>query len=266
MTGAGTSASRLGSPDLALITLPEMHQNAAMITSLDPNVPLIADADTGFGGPLSVARTVHAYINSNIAALHIEDQTITKRCGHLSNKELVDAETFVSRVRAAAMARRESGRDIVIIARTDALQSYGFDEAVSRLKAAVKEGADAAFLEGILDTDQARKICEIMAPTPCLYNVVPGGVSPIISAKQCQELGFRIMIWPIIALTEVYNSTRRAMKELKDTGFHTNTEIAAQGGKKKVEGGVRDVFEICGLKECADFDARAGGKAYSNGV
>ncbi|PNS16812.1 2-methylisocitrate lyase, mitochondrial [Sphaceloma murrayae] len=258
MTGAGTSASVLGSPDLALITLPEMHGNASMIASLDPSVPVVADADTGFGGPLSVARTVKAYINSNIAALHIEDQAMNKRCGHLSNKELVSTDVFVTRMRAAVMARAQTGRDIVLIARTDALQSLGFDEAVARLRAAIDVGADVAFLEGVLNEQQAKDVCKALAPTPCLVNIVAGGVTPIWSAKEATSLGFRIMIWPIISLTAVYNSTKQAMAELRDTGTVSPSKDGA--------GGVRDIFEVCGLKDCASFDREAGGSAYSSGV
>jgi 2-methylisocitrate lyase-like PEP mutase family enzyme len=257
-TGAGTSASRLGSPDLALITLPEMHANASMIASLDLSVPLIADADTGFGGPLSVARTVTAYINSNVAALHLEDQAITKRCGHLQNKELISLDQFLIRFRAAALAREQSGRDIVLIARTDALQSLGFDEEVKRLRAAIEAGADVAFLEGILTKEQGRQVCEVLAPTPCLINIVAGGVTPILSAHESKELGFRVVIWPILALTEVYNSTRRAMRELKETGTVAPTVDGS--------GGIRDVFGVCGLKECAEFDTMVGGSAYKAGV
>ncbi|KAJ9651975.1 hypothetical protein H2198_008777 [Neophaeococcomyces mojaviensis] len=258
MTGAGTSASRLGAPDLGLISLTEMHANADMIASLDPSVPLIADADVGFGGPLSVARTVRKYIDSNVAALHLEDQTLNKRCGHLQNKQLVSQDEFLSRIRSSVMARKESGRDIVLIARTDALQSLGFEEAVKRLKAAIAEGADVAFLEGFFTREQGEEICRIMAPTPCLINVVAGGVTPTISAAEAKALGFKVMIWPILSLTEVFNATKRAMKELKETGI----KEPVPGGS----GGIRDIFGVCGLKECADFDKKAGGSAYSNGI
>jgi 2-methylisocitrate lyase-like PEP mutase family enzyme len=154
MTGAGTAASRLGLPDLGLATMGDMAANASMIASLDRSVPVIADADTGYGGPLMVARIVHAYMAGGVAALHLEDQVITKRCGHLSNKELVDEHVYLSRIRAACMAREEARRasggaaDIVIIARSDALQSLGYDAAVSRLAKAIALGADVAFLEG----------------------------------------------------------------------------------------------------------------------
>lgn len=258
MTGAGTSASVLGSPDLALITLPEMLQNASMIASLDPRVPVIADADTGFGGPLSIARTVKAYIGANVAALHIEDQTITKRCGHLAGKVLVTKEEFRTRITAASEARKESGRDIVIIARSDAIQSYGFDEAIDRLKTAIAAGADVAFLEGVENEEQMRKACELLAPTPCLLNIVPGGASPVISAKTAHEIGYKIQIWPIVALSEVFARVGDVYKQLKETGFVEGPEAG--------RGLVRDIFNVCGMQECAAFDSKVGGKAYANGV
>lgn len=258
MTGAGTAATRLGAPDLALTTLTEMHANAAMIASLDNKVPVIADADTGFGGSLSVARTVTSYIASNVAALHLEDQAITKRCGHLQNKELVSLEIYLTRIRAAVMAREESGRDIVLIARTDALQSLGFEEAVRRLKAAAEAGADVAFLEGVMSEEQGREVCKALAPTPCMLNVVAGGVTPNFGVKEAQEMGYRIAIWPMTALTAVYVGVNKALKELKETGRIED----AEGGA----GGIRDVFGVCGLTTCAEFDKKAGGVAFGNGV
>jgi 2-methylisocitrate lyase-like PEP mutase family enzyme len=141
--------SRLGQADLGIATLNDMRDHAAMIASINPSTPLIADADTGYGGPLMVGRTTAAYINAGVAAFHLEDQVMNKRCGHLKNKELVDEDTFASRIKAASLTREEMGRDIVIIARTDALAEYGYDVAVSRLKTAVKTGADVAFLEGV---------------------------------------------------------------------------------------------------------------------
>lgn len=197
MTGAGTAASVLGAPDLALITLPEMAGNAGMIASLNRNVPVIADADTGFGSSLSVARAVQTYITYNVAAMHIEDQAFIKRCGHLLSKSLVSLEEYLVRIRAAAKARKESGRDIVIIARTDSLQSLGLDEAIRRLQASYEAGADVAFLEGIRTKEQCSEAIKRLAPMPCLLNVVGGGVTPALSATEAKELGFKIVIWPI---------------------------------------------------------------------
>jgi 2-methylisocitrate lyase-like PEP mutase family enzyme len=152
-------------PDLGIATLNDMRDNASMIANLDRKVPLIADADTGYGGmydivhvlsdilliikgSLMVGRTTQQYIQAGVAAFHLEDQVVNKRCGHLRNKELVDEEVYLTHIRAAVNARAQSDSDILIIARTDALQSLGYDAAVSRLKVAIAVGADIAFLEG----------------------------------------------------------------------------------------------------------------------
>ena len=146
--------SRLGMADLGLTTFTDMHANAAMIASIDLSVPVIADADTGYGGPINVANTVRAYARSGVAGMHIEDQVQEKRCGHLSGKLLVSREVYYNRLRAACKARDESGSGIVIIARSDAAAGKdvdgngGFDEAVARLTKAAEIGVDALFFEG----------------------------------------------------------------------------------------------------------------------
>ncbi|KAI1646815.1 putative carboxyphosphonoenolpyruvate mutase [Daldinia loculata] len=257
MTGAGTTMSRIGMPDLGIATLNDMRDNAAMIASLDPSVPLVADADTGFGGPLMVGRTVSQYIRAGVAALHLEDQVQSKRCGHLMNKELVSETEFISRIRAAVLAREQEKGDIIIIARTDALDSLGYDAARDRLRKAVEAGADLVFLEGIKTKDQGRQICEDMAPTPCLFNCVPGGVSPVLSVREAKDLGYRMIILPAFALGPVYEAVTEAAKVLKDTGICVES---------KTNTGPRDVFIACGLKECIAFDEAAGGKSFSKGI
>ncbi|KAH9884592.1 Phosphoenolpyruvate/pyruvate domain-containing protein [Xylariomycetidae sp. FL2044] len=258
MTGAGTATSRLGQPDLGLTTVDDMASNAGMIAGLDRSVPLIADADTGFGGPLMVARATEKYILQGVAAFHIEDQVTTKRCGHLMGKELVDTATYAARIRAAAAKRAEMGSDIVIIARTDALQSLGYDEAASRLRAAVAAGADVAFLEGVRTKDQMARIVRDMAPTPCFLNMVAGGVTPLVNADEARRLGFKIVIWPLLGMTAVYLAAREFCQELKATG-----EIKERYDKDgNIDGGVRDVFELCGLTACSEFDKEMGGQAY----
>lgn len=151
--------SRLGMADMGIATLNDMHTNAEMLANLDPGVPLIADADTGYGGPIMVGRTVTKYIRAGVAGLHLEDQVVNKRCGHLNGKQLVDVTEYASRIKAAAMAREKHG-DIVIIARTDALQGYGYDEAIKRLRAAIAEGADLCFLEGVTSREDATRACK----------------------------------------------------------------------------------------------------------
>ncbi|KAL2063470.1 hypothetical protein VTL71DRAFT_5275 [Oculimacula yallundae] len=255
MTGAGTTMSKLGIADLGVASMNDMRDNAAMIASIDPCVPLIADADTGYGGPLMVGRTTAAYISAGVAALHLEDQVVNKRCGHLKNKELVDEPTFVSRITAAANMRAQLGRDIVIIARTDALASRGYDIALSRLKAAIKAGADVAFLEGVTSIEEAQKFCSDMGEVPCLYNCVPGGVSPVLNVKQAKDAGYRFMITPTQALEGIYQAVEDVFRRLRDDGDASGNGV-----------GVRKLFESCGLEEAVEFDVKAGGGGYSKGI
>ncbi|ESZ98742.1 hypothetical protein SBOR_0848 [Sclerotinia borealis F-4128] len=257
MTGAGTTMSCLGIADLGVATMNDMRDNASMIANIDPTTPLIADADTGYGGPLMVSRTVASYISAGVAAMHIEDQVVNKRCGHLRNKELVPLAEYTSRIRAAALKREELHRDIVIIARTDALADQGYDEAVTRLHAAVDAGADVVFLEGVRNVEEAKRVCAEFGEkgVPCLYNCVPGGMSPILSVKEATECGYRLIITPTLALGAVYESVGKAYKELLEEGNTKGNGVA-----------VRDLFDSCGLKEATEFDVKAGGKLYENGI
>ncbi|KAK4905946.1 hypothetical protein LTR49_024832 [Elasticomyces elasticus] len=255
MTGAGTSISRLGWADLGIATLGDMRSNAEMIASLHPSVPLIADADTGYGGPIMCARTVAQYSRSGVAALHIEDQAQEKRCGHLLGKVIVDRDIYYSRLRAAVNARNQIKSEMLIIARTDARQTYGFDEAITRLKAAVEIGVDAVFLEALASKDEARKVCEIMGDTPVLLNMVPGGVTPTMNANEAREVGFRIMIFPGLCIGPVIDAVRAELDYLKQEG-------GASPGSEA--GGVKEAFNLSGLKECIQLDKDAGGKAYDS--
>ena len=257
MTGAGTTVSRLGMPDLGVATMNDMRDNAAMIAGLDRTVPLIADADTGYGGPIMVGRTVAAYMSAGVAALHLEDQVITKRCGHLDNKELVDEKTYFARIKAAVLAREQTPGDIVIIARTDSLQSLGYDAALQRLKRAVEIGADVAFLEGFTTLEQMQTVCADLAPTPVALNSVTGGVTPDVTIEEAQKLGFKIMWFPGFALGPVYKAVSAAAKELKATGRLPHIDVV---------GGPKQVFKVCGLDACMAFDTAAGGTSFAKGV
>ena len=167
-SGAATTASRLGQPDLAIATLNDFVQSAQMVCSLDPTCPVIADADTGFGGPAMVARTVTQYARSGVAGLHIEDQVQTKRCGHLLGKQVVSREEFVTRIRAAVIARDSipGDSDFVIIGRTDSAQVLGIDEAIIRLKLAADAGADVCFIEGVKSKELLESTVQALAPKP----------------------------------------------------------------------------------------------------
>ncbi len=208
-----------------------------------------------------VGRTTQQYIQAGVAAFHLEDQVVNKRCGHLRNKELVEEEVYLTRIRAAVNARAQADADIVIIARTDALQSLGYDEAVSRLKAAITAGADVAFLEGISSKEQARKVCQELAPTPVLLNMVAGGVTPNFTVKEAHDVGFRLIIFPGFALAPAYKAIALTAKQLKETGSLGEADAAAD-----VEFSPKALFTAMGLKEAMDFDLAAGGKMYQDGV
>jgi methylisocitrate lyase len=173
-----------------------MAAHAATLASLDPRVPIVADADTGYGGPIMVARTVELYARGGVAGLHLEDQVQTKRCGHLAGKEVVSTDVFATRIRAARAARERLGSDIVVIARTDALQMEGYDAALARLKAARDAGADVGFLEGITSKEMAARCVRDLAPWPMMLNMVEHGVTPTITVDEAREMGFRIIIFP----------------------------------------------------------------------
>lgn len=205
-----------------------------------------------------VGRTIEQYMQAGVAALHLEDQVVNKRCGHLSHKEIVDDSTYLARIRAAVNARAQTQGDIVIIARTDALQSLGFSAAVARLKSAVAVGADVAFLEGFTSVDEGRRVCAELAPTPVLLNMVAGGVTPKFTVREAQEAGFRIIIYPAFALGPVFGAVSAAARELRETG---DLEAAELDGRSP-----REIFTVCGLNEAVAFDLAAGGKLYAKGV
>lgn len=248
--------SRLGMADMGVATLNDMVANAAMIASLSPSTPLIADADTGYGGAIMVGRTVTSYIRAGVAGLHLEDQVVNKRCGHLKGKQLVDINEYASRIRAAVLARKQSGGDILIIARTDALQGFGYDDAIKRMKAAVSEGADVAFLEGIESREDAERACKELAPTPCLFNSVPGGFSPDFGVQECKDIGYKLAIFPCLSFEMVYPAVRNAVRQLKENG---KVESPEKDGRRYSP---RELFKVCGLDEMVEFDTTVGGGAY----
>ena len=207
MTGFGTAAAR-GYPDLGLLTMSEMVANARAISN-SVNVPVICDADTGYGNPLNVWRTVREYEDAGAAALHIEDQVFPKRCGFLAGKQVIKLEEMVPKVRAACDARRD--RNLVIIARTDALQPNGWDDVVLRARAYRAAGADLIFVDGIKTLDDLKRYAEKLGDLPLIYN---GDLLPIDELK---KYPFKVTIHIGTMLT-IYQATQAAMSELKRTG------------------------------------------------
>jgi 2-methylisocitrate lyase-like PEP mutase family enzyme len=214
MTGAGTAAS-YGLPDYGLLTMTEMVANAARIVACT-TLPVIADADTGFGNELNVTRAVRAYEQAGVAGIHIEDQVSPKRCGHLDGKELIPAAEFVAKIRAALAARRNP--DFVIIARTDANSVSGLDDAIARANAALAAGADLAFVEAPRDLDEIAAIPR-RVNGPCLFNIVRGGKTPDISLHDVREMGYRLAILPSLLLASVMRVCEQELAALAATGM-----------------------------------------------
>jgi 2-methylisocitrate lyase-like PEP mutase family enzyme len=193
MTGAGVAASVLGRPDIGLTTLTEMRQAVERFTAVLGDIPLIADADTGFGDVTHVYRTVSEYERAGVSAIQLEDQTFPKRCGHLAGKEVVPAEEFVAKLHAAREARTDE--DLMIIARTDALAPLGFEEALRRAKLYEQAGADIVFVEAPQTLEQIRRIPAEFG-VPCLFNDVPRGHTPAVDHTTLGQFGYRLIIAP----------------------------------------------------------------------
>jgi len=219
MTGAGT-ASAFGLPDYGLLTATEMTQNAARIAAAVA-VPVIADADTGFGNALNVTRAVRDYERAGVAAIHIEDQAFPKKCGHLDDKEIVAEKDWLDKLRAAVAAR--SDPDFKIIARTDANAVLGFDAAIARANAALAAGADIAFVEAPRTEDEMAAIPQ-RVDGPCLFNLVLRGKSPPVSLAALRDLGFALTILPDLLWREMVMRAEAVLADLAGGTLPSQTE------------------------------------------
>jgi 2-methylisocitrate lyase-like PEP mutase family enzyme len=215
MTGAGTSAS-LGYPDFGLLTMTEMVENAGRIASR-VGIPLISDADTGYGNELNVYRTVQEFERRGVAAIHIEDQQVPKKCGHLDDKQLVSVEDYEAKIRAAVAARTSS--DFVIIARTDSRAVEGFDAAIQRVNSALAAGADVAFVEAPQTLEEVEAVPKLVKG-PCLLNVVHNGKTPPIDLEWAEKVGYRIAIVPGLMLRTTIGACDAVLAELKAKKRH----------------------------------------------
>jgi 2-methylisocitrate lyase-like PEP mutase family enzyme len=210
MTGAGVSASGWGLPDIGLLTLTEMAERARVLAGL-LDVPLIADADTGYGSPINVARTVSEYERAGVAAIQLEDQVFPKRCGHLAGKEVVETDIFVVTLQAALDAREDP--DTLIVARTDALAPRGIEEAIARGRRYAEVGADVIFIEAPESVADVERIAREL-DAPLLLNIVPGGRTPELAPERLSELGYRIAIHPGAVLGPVAKAALEALSSL----------------------------------------------------
>jgi 2-methylisocitrate lyase-like PEP mutase family enzyme len=212
MTGFGTAAAR-GFPDVGLLTMSEMVDNVRVLAR-SVAIPVICDADTGYGSPLNVIRTVQEYEAAGAAALHIEDQVWPKRCGFLSGKQVIPLAEMVAKVRAAGEARRDP--DLVIIARTDALEPEGWDSVERRARTYREAGADLVFVDGIRTLDDLANYTKRLGDLPRLYN------GQLLPAEEIAGRGFKVMLHSG-TLAVAYRAVREAMTELKATGSIAGT-------------------------------------------
>jgi 2-methylisocitrate lyase-like PEP mutase family enzyme len=215
MTGAGTAAT-LGYPDYGLVTMSEMADNAGRMASA-VDIPVIADADTGYGNELNTTRTVREYERRGVAGLHIEDQGFPKKCGHLDNKVIIPLDDYLAKVRAAVAARQNP--DFLIIARTDARAVLGFEEAIRRANAALQAGADMAFVEAP-QTLQEVTVVPRLVKGPCLLNVVWRGKTPAIPFAEAEAAGYKLAIVPALLLKAVIGICDTMLEQLKTAGQH----------------------------------------------
>ncbi|WPH05085.1 Hypothetical protein R9X50_00798400 [Acrodontium crateriforme] len=236
---------RTSFPDMAKFGSPtrSMHIDPGSLNQVSPSERAI------------MTSAVSKPIYRQPTALHIEDQVQEKRCGHLMGEIIVDRETYFSRLRAAVTARNKIQSKMLLIARTDARQQLGFDEAIERLQDAMEIGVDIVFFEAMAFKEEANKICEIFkkTDTPVLLNMVPRGVTTNLTAQEAQEIGFRLMIFPGLCIAPVIKSVTAEMEHLTTHG----TLSAGNDGA-----GVNGAFDLCGLQECIGIDQTTGGKAY----
>jgi 2-methylisocitrate lyase-like PEP mutase family enzyme len=215
MTGFGTAASRLGRPDVGLLTMSEMVDNVHRIVEA-VDIPVIADADTGYGNPINVVRTVREYERAGVAAIHIEDQVAPKKCGHMEGKQVVAAPEMAQKIRAAVDARRST--DFLIIARTDAAAVEGLDAAVERGHIYREAGADLLFIEAPRSEQEIAAVAEAFKGVPLLFNYAEGGKTPAVDLSRLAELGFAVVIFPISTLLAATGAMRQVLARIRTDG------------------------------------------------
>jgi carboxyvinyl-carboxyphosphonate phosphorylmutase len=245
MTGFGTAASRLGRPDVGLLTLTEMADNARRVAQA-VEIPVIADADTGYGNPINVIRTVQEYESAGVAAVHIEDQVMPKKCGHMEGKELIATDEMVAKVEAAVAARQSPS--FLIIARTDARAPEGLDAAIERARAYHRAGADVLFVEAPQSVQEIETIASTFKDVPLLFNYAEGGKTPPVSHEQLRRLGFSIVIFPISTLLTATAAIRAALAQIKADG----TPIELLGGMLPFN----DFLDFIGMPEIRELEDR----------
>jgi 2-methylisocitrate lyase-like PEP mutase family enzyme len=247
MTGFGTSLTRLGMPDVGLLTANEMIDNAGRIVDAS-ELPVIADADTGYGNPINTRRTIRDYEKAGVAGVHIEDQQWPKRCGHLAGKRVIPTAEMVAKIQAACDARRDA--DFVIIARCDAIAVEGLEPALERGERYREAGADVLFIEAPVGREQVEIVSRRFTDVPLLYNMAASGKTPDLPAEELGRLGFKLAIYPNWVILAAIPAMRGALRELKATG-----STAGLRGKVAT---FKEFTEIAGLPEVQQLEEKYG--------
>jgi 2-methylisocitrate lyase-like PEP mutase family enzyme len=250
MTGFGTSASLLGRPDVGLLTMTEMIDNARRIVEA-VDIPVIADAETGYGGVLNVVRTIREYEAAGVAGVHIEDQVAPKRCGHITGKKVIPAREMVAKIAAADTARTDP--DFLLIARTDARAVEGLDRALERARCYRDAGADMLFVEAPESYDEIAAIAQALPDVPLLFNWVEGGRTPAIGLEALRTLGYRLVIFPLTTLFAATKAIRAALSVVATYG----TPVPALNDLPAFD----EFLEVIGLDEVHAADATFAGIA-----
>lgn len=219
MTGFGSSVGLLGRPDVGLLTMSEMVDNARRIVSA-VDIPVIADADTGYGNPINVIRTVREYERAGVSAIQLEDQVAPKKCGHMAGKQVVPAAEMVAKIHAAVDARTKL--DMLVIARTDARAIEGLPAALDRAHAYREAGADVLFIEAPESEEEIRAVARSLGDVPLLFNYAEGGKTPAVTFDTLATLGFAIVIFPISALLAATSAMQSALARIKQDGTPIN--------------------------------------------
>ena len=243
MSGSAVTASIIGKPDVGLLTMTEMVNQARNIVNAT-DLPLICDADTGYGNVINVIRTVKEYERVGVAGIHIEDQVIPKRCGHFEGKAVISAEEMVEKIKAAIYAREDP--DFLIIARTDARAPLGLEEALRRGRLYTDAGADVLFIEAPQSAEELEMIARAFNEIPLLVNMVEGGKTPIFSFDYLKGLGFKIVLYPTSGIRIVMKVLQEFAAHLKEKGdtkgledrmvsFEERNRITGLGEVKQLE-------------------------------
>ena len=239
MSGFATSATKLGLPDTGLISYGEIIDQGRNICE-NVNIPIIGDGDTGYGNEINVRRTVKGFYNAGFSAIMIEDQESPKRCGHTRGKKVISREDAITRMKAA-IDERDSGLDILIMARTDARFTLGINEAIERMKIFRELGADILFVEGPQNKEEMYKICKELEG-PKMINLVEGGDTPILSFKELEDMGFRIAAFPLTILSACMKATKEVLSNFKNNIKNEKNLISFEEIQKII--GFKDYFAL----------------------